>query len=127
MCLKLQDFEEKMLTRLREINFYTDQDVMNDVCYGNIFSLPLKYNIVPVENLYGERQEEARDAMIAPVLLHYASKPWYVSAQQGIYKYWNDEKMVITYPNLTITLKDGKNMRVSELLPHIQPYYYKFK
>jgi len=44
-----------------------------------------------------------------------------------IYKYWNDEKMVITYPNLTITLRDGTNMRVRELLPDIQPYYYKFK
>ena len=44
-----------------------------------------------------------------------------------IYKYWDDEKMVITYPNLTITLNDGTNMRVRELLPGIQPYYYKFK
>lgn len=43
-----------------------------------------------------------------------------------IYKFWNDEKMVITYPNLAITLNDGTNMRVRELLPNIQPYYYKF-
>lgn len=42
-------------------------------------------------------------------------------------KYWNDEKMIITYPNLTVTLNDGTTMRVRELLPHIQPYYYKFK
>lgn len=44
-----------------------------------------------------------------------------------INKYWGDKKMVITYPNLAITLKDGTNMRVRELLPDIQPYYYKFK
>ena len=44
-----------------------------------------------------------------------------------INKFWNDEKMVITYPNLTITLSDGTIMRVRELLPDIQPYYYKFK
>lgn len=42
-------------------------------------------------------------------------------------EYWNDNKMVITYPNLTITLNDGTTMRVRELLPDIQPYYYKFK
>lgn len=41
-------------------------------------------------------------------------------------KYWNDEKMVITYPNLTITLSDGTIKRVREFLPDITPYYYKF-
>lgn len=44
-----------------------------------------------------------------------------------INKYWNDEKMVITYPNLSITLTNGENIRVREYLPHIKPYYYKFK
>lgn len=44
-----------------------------------------------------------------------------------INKYWNDEKMVLTYPNLTITLKDGTTKRVREYLPDIQPYYYHFE
>lgn len=44
-----------------------------------------------------------------------------------INKYWNDEKMVLTYPNLTITLKDGTTKRVREYLPDIKPYYYHFE
>lgn len=42
-------------------------------------------------------------------------------------KFWNDEKMVITYPNLTITLSDGNIVKVRDYLPKIKPYYYKFK
>ena len=43
-----------------------------------------------------------------------------------INKFFNDEKMVMTYPNLTITLKDGTVKRVREYLPDIKPYYFKF-
>lgn len=44
-----------------------------------------------------------------------------------INKFWNDEKMVMTYPNLTITLNDGSIVKVREYLPEIKSYYYKFK
>ena len=44
-----------------------------------------------------------------------------------IYKYWNDEKMIRTYPNLTLTLEDGKTIYIKNLTPEIKPYYYKFK
>lgn len=43
-----------------------------------------------------------------------------------INKFWNDEKMVMTYPNLTITLNDGSIVKVKEYLPEIKSYYYKF-
>ena len=43
-----------------------------------------------------------------------------------IEKYFNDKKMVLTYPNLTITLNDGTIVRIREYLPDIKPYYYKF-
>jgi len=43
-----------------------------------------------------------------------------------INKYWNDETMVLTYPNLAITLKDGSKVRVREYLPDIKSYYYYF-
>jgi len=46
--------------------------------------------------------------------------------KQIIDKYFNDKKMVITYPNLAINLSDGSNVKVREYLPDIQPYYYKF-
>ena len=44
-----------------------------------------------------------------------------------IEKYFNDKKMVLTYPNLTITLNDGTKVRIREYLPDIKPYYYKFE
>ena len=46
--------------------------------------------------------------------------------KEFIYKYWNDEKMVLTYPNLTLKLEDGKSMYVKDLTPEIKPYYHKF-
>lgn len=41
-------------------------------------------------------------------------------------KFFNDKKMIMTYPNLTITLNDGTVKRVREYLPDIKPYYFKF-
>lgn len=43
-----------------------------------------------------------------------------------IYKYWGDEKMVRTFPNLKIEDSEGKTIIVNQLLPHIKPYYMKF-
>lgn len=43
-----------------------------------------------------------------------------------IYKYFNNDKMLLTYPNLTITLEDGTLKRVSDYYPEIKIYYYKF-
>lgn len=43
-----------------------------------------------------------------------------------IEKYFSDEKMVKTYPNLKISLIDGTVVHIKDLLPNIKPYYYKF-
>lgn len=44
-----------------------------------------------------------------------------------IYKYIGNEKMLMTYPNLTVTLEDGSLKRVKEYYPEIKSYYYKFE
>lgn len=44
-----------------------------------------------------------------------------------IYKYWNNEKMILTYPNLTITLEDGSLKRVADYYPDVRDCYYRFK
>lgn len=44
-----------------------------------------------------------------------------------IYKYWNNEKMILTYPNLTITLEDGTLQRVADYYPDVKDCYYRFK
>lgn len=43
-----------------------------------------------------------------------------------INKYWGNEKMITTYPNVTIQLEDGNVVYVKHLLPEIQSYIYKF-
>lgn len=43
-----------------------------------------------------------------------------------IYKYWGDEKMIKTLPNLKLQDNDGKIVYFNSLLPDIQTYYYKF-
>lgn len=41
-------------------------------------------------------------------------------------KYFNTEKMLLTYPNLTITLEDGSFKRIKNFYPDVKVYYYKF-
>ena len=39
--------------------------------------------------------------------------------------WFSDEKMVKTFPNLRMELKDGTLLCISSLFPEIQPYYFK--
>jgi len=43
-----------------------------------------------------------------------------------IHGFWGNEKMIKTYPNVTIKTVDGGVVYVKDLLPEIKPYYYKF-
>ena len=42
-----------------------------------------------------------------------------------IYKFWGDEKMLKTFPNLKVTDINGDIVYIDSLLPEIQPYYLK--
>ena len=42
-----------------------------------------------------------------------------------IYKFWNDDKMILTFPNLKIKDKDGKIVYFDSLCPGCKRYYYK--
>ena len=43
-----------------------------------------------------------------------------------IQTFWGDEKMIKTYPNLTIQLEDGNVVYIKDLLPNVKTYIYKF-
>ena len=43
-----------------------------------------------------------------------------------IEKFWNDRKMIRTFPNLKIKDKDGNLIYFADYVRDIQPYYYKF-
>lgn len=70
------NLETIIMEKLRASSFYTDQDVINDVCRKNILSLPIKYNLMPVLNAYKNRREEFLNDLKDPVLVHFTTKPW---------------------------------------------------
>lgn len=39
--------------------------------------------------------------------------------------FWNDEKMLKTFPNIKVTKKDGSILWICDLLKDIQPYYFR--
>ncbi len=43
-----------------------------------------------------------------------------------IYKYVGNEKMLMTYPNLTVTLEDGQIIKIKSFYPNIKNCYYRF-
>lgn len=42
-------------------------------------------------------------------------------------RFWNEKKMVVTYPNLKLQLDDGKQLYVQDFYREVKPYYYKFE
>lgn len=83
MLMNLKNFrknnlEKIIFNKLRTTNFYTDQDVINDVCRDKILQLPLKYNMMPIksDNVYINRRNEFLSAFNNPNIIHYTKKPW---------------------------------------------------
>lgn len=73
------NLEEIIFKKLRESYFYTDQDVINDICRKKILSLPLKYNLMCIKCdsfFYKSRKDELKMAKQSPVIIHYIAKPW---------------------------------------------------
>lgn len=93
MLMNLAKFREANLEpiifdKLRKSDFYTDQDVINDVCREHILQLPLKYNLMPLptDDIYKTRREEFSQALKNPYILHYTYKPWQQPVPYG--EYW---------------------------------------
>ena len=74
--LREDNIEPTIMEKLRASTFYTDQDVINDVCRGKILELPLKYNVMPCPNHYKNREDIYNEAIENPVLVHFTQKPW---------------------------------------------------
>jgi lipopolysaccharide biosynthesis glycosyltransferase len=76
-----------IFNRLAENDFPTvDQDVLNNVCYGNIYFLDQKFNVMPknikfIDNPELEKEINFREFVSAyenPSIIHYvdSDKPW---------------------------------------------------
>lgn len=48
-------------------------------------------------------------------------------SKQLIEKIWGNRTILITYPNLKLTLEDGTVINVKNEYPEIKPYYYNFR
>lgn len=71
-----ENLEDIIFKKLRESDYYTDQDVINDVCRDNILQLPIKFNLM-VSDGYPTRREEYEKALKdIPTIIHYTIKPW---------------------------------------------------
>lgn len=65
------------------------------------------------------------------------NRNWYVTIYQTqfenennknlIEKVWSNRKVLMTYPNLRLTLEDGTVIYLKDYYPEIQPYYYNFR
>lgn len=88
---------ESQFIKLVSRNFsITDQDIINVACFGHIRLLPLKYNLIFAAGLTKEKlayvfdEEMVEDAMLHPVIIHYASKlkPWNSVGLYRSYDWW---------------------------------------
>ncbi len=86
---KFNEFIEKYHNPQNRLGIFHDQDVLNVVCYNNIYILPLKYNALVhqltkvLENRYTSipkdyySKEEWDIAYSKPAVIHYSHKPWW--------------------------------------------------
>ena len=51
------NIEAKFFEKLREVLYYTDQDVLNDICRGKILPLHIKYNVMQSNGYVGFKEE----------------------------------------------------------------------
>ena len=93
--IRIDNMTKEFIKLSKNYNFKA-QDVLNVACYGNIITLPLKFNVMPsyikknkqiLKYLY--KEEDIIEAKISPYIIQYADKkkPW---NNIGIYmeKYW---------------------------------------
>jgi len=95
LLINLERFQENNIENLifqklkEENNDYSDQDVLNNICKGQILYLPLKYNLMLTCNdnmAFPTRKDEYEQSLKNPMILHYSIKPWILPVQYS--EYW---------------------------------------
>ena len=104
--MRENNFESQVFDKLREIHYYTDQDVVNDICRKNILRLPLKYNLMPLtgEDNYSACRGEFLEAMKNPAILHFTDKPWDTEVNCG--EHWHKYAKMIE-PEIFALMRQG--------------------
>jgi len=98
-------------------------------CIGTVFMLVNALASAAAVNLFLMRMAVENDLDIKnkeQTVAQYTEIYGNPKKAEFINKFWGNKKMIKTYPNVTIQLKDGKIVYVKDLLPEIQPYAYKF-
>lgn len=91
---------------------WPDQDVLNAVLRGQITTLPLEYNVIPLfsEQLENE-SDEAKEAYAAPAIVHFAAmKPNILTGprnhlEEDFFRFWQESpwKRRIPYPLISLS------------------------
>lgn len=100
------------------------------VCGGTLFMLVNALISGIAMNLFLMRMSVENDLNIKDkenVVKQYVKIYGNNDRAEFINRHWGNKKMIMTYPNVTIKLKDGKIIYVKHLLPEIKPYIYKFE
>lgn len=104
LLMNLEEFrknnlEAQIFDKLTKYDWYTDQDVLNDVCAGKIKLLPIKYNLMPMEGsvgdfIYKDLGDDYRFYIQNPYLIHYSMKPWVVNTTPFAEKWYKYKKIM---------------------------------
>lgn len=100
------------------------------VCVGSLFMIVNALISGIAMNLFLMRMSVENDLNIKNkenVVEQYMKIYGNAERKEFINRHWGNKRMIMTYPNITIKLKDGKTVHVKNLLPEIKPYIYKFE
>lgn len=82
------NLEKLIFKKLKESSFYTDQDVINDVCRDKILQLPLRFNLMISDGYPTRRNEYEQALQQIPLIIHYTKKPW-LEHNIPLRQYWD--------------------------------------
>lgn len=89
-------------------------------CIISVFAINIFLSKVVVEN--DIKNAKNVDSYIRTYDYFYKNE----KRKEFIDKYWNENKMVLTYPNLKLQLDNEKKLYVQDFYKEVKPYYYKF-
>lgn len=117
---KFIDYLKKNIS-IKRLKIYVIAGMVFMIC--NILASAVAMNVflmrMTVENDLNVKNKEQ---VVEQYIKIYGNK----KRAEFIHKYWGNEKMIKTYPNITIRKVDGEVIYVKDLLPKIKPYFYKF-
>lgn len=113
-------FRSKINIKIARISTIAITIILFLDCVVSAFAIELFLSRTAVEK---DLPAQNRQAYIEMYEQYYTNQ----ESKQLIEKIWGNRTILITYPNLKLTLEDGTVINVKEQYPEIKPYYYNFR